>query len=196
MFGSDAFGLTVGSLAQVCWSGDSRLLASASKDSTVKVWQADAPKRAQHTLAGHFDEVYALDWSPNGQRLASGSKDRTVKMYERWCQLTACSLCSTRMDSPTTVIAYTLVCSVTDGKTSQLGMCLGVLVLQACKLVDAARIFHGTQTFSLLHCCPVFSCLLCAQQHPTLHHHRHVSHTVVPETASPKEEEEEEEAVC
>ena len=70
----------------VAWSPDSRLLASASKDSTVKVWKAadNAGRKgvkAESTLPGHSDEVYALDWSPNGARVASGSKDRTIKVW-------------------------------------------------------------------------------------------------------------------
>jgi ribosome assembly protein 4 len=78
----------VGSVYQVSWSPDSRFLASASKDGTIKVWSArlggsDGPASkpvALHTLAGHADEVYALDWSPDGEIVASGSKDRLVKM--------------------------------------------------------------------------------------------------------------------
>ncbi|RYG57138.1 WD40 repeat domain-containing protein [archaeon] len=91
---------------QVCWSGDSRYVASASKDSTVKVWSArlfnaegKATKpHALHTLAGHADEVYALDWSPNGEMIASGGRDRLVKMYVLLCcawghaQRTSCAL--------------------------------------------------------------------------------------------------------
>jgi ribosome assembly protein 4 len=79
----------VGPVYQVCWSGDSRYICSASKDSTVKVWSArvlggrDGKVKpvALHTLAGHADEVYALDWSPNGEMVASGGKDRLLKMY-------------------------------------------------------------------------------------------------------------------
>jgi ribosome assembly protein 4 len=78
----------VGAVYQVCWSADSRYLASASKDSTVKIWSvrlggSDGPAAkpvALYTLAGHADEVYALDWSPDGAMVASGSKDRLVKM--------------------------------------------------------------------------------------------------------------------
>jgi ribosome assembly protein 4 len=74
-----------GAVYQVCWSADSRYVASASKDSTVKIWPArlgpGAKANAVETLAGHADEVYALDWSPNGEMVASGSKDRLVKIW-------------------------------------------------------------------------------------------------------------------
>lgn len=54
---------------------------SASKDSTIKVWELNDLKNAKYTLPGHADEVYALDWSPNGMQVASGSKDRTIKIW-------------------------------------------------------------------------------------------------------------------
>ncbi|CAM9979064.1 unnamed protein product, partial [Sphacelaria rigidula] len=72
----------VGAVYQVAWSADSRLLVSASKDSTVKLWEMVALKRCvSSTLPGHADEVYALDWSPDGSAVASGSKDRTIKIW-------------------------------------------------------------------------------------------------------------------
>ena len=48
----------VGAVYQVAWSSDSRLLVSASKDSTVKVWDAKTRKLAMD-LPGHADEVRA-----------------------------------------------------------------------------------------------------------------------------------------
>ena len=85
--------LSLGAVYQVVWSADSRYIASASRDSTVKLWPAraaggaspdgtPAPKPvAVETLSGHADEVYALDWSPDGGMVASGSKDRLVKIW-------------------------------------------------------------------------------------------------------------------
>lgn len=70
----------VGAVYQISWSPDSRFVASASKDSTVKVWKPLA-KKALHTLPGHLDEVYSLDWSPYGIHVASGGKDRLVKIW-------------------------------------------------------------------------------------------------------------------
>ena len=71
----------VGSVYQVIFSPDSRLVASASKDSTLKVWEIRDSKKAKNTLAEHYDEVYALDWSPNGRLLASGGKDRLLRIW-------------------------------------------------------------------------------------------------------------------
>lgn len=58
---------------------DSRLLASGSKDSTLKVWSIKEKKLKQE-LPGHADEVFALDWAPDGSRVASGGKDKIVKL--------------------------------------------------------------------------------------------------------------------
>jgi ribosome assembly protein 4 len=69
----------VASVYQVCWSADSRILVSGSKDSTMKAWNARTGKLI-HDLPGHADEVYSVDWSPDGDRVASGGKDRMLKM--------------------------------------------------------------------------------------------------------------------
>jgi WD40 repeat protein len=66
-------------LQKVAWSGDSRLIATGSKDSTGKVWNVRTRQFLQD-LPGHSDEVYTVDWSPDGQRVASGGKDRVLKM--------------------------------------------------------------------------------------------------------------------
>lgn len=54
------------------------MLVSASKDSTVKLWDVKTHK-LKSELPGHADEVFAIDWS--GDKVASGSKDRLLKMY-------------------------------------------------------------------------------------------------------------------
>ena len=72
----------VGAVYQITWSPDSRFIASASKDSTVKIWKP-LGKKALYTLPGHLDEVYSIDWSPFGTRVASGGKDRLVKIWSQ-----------------------------------------------------------------------------------------------------------------
>lgn len=56
------------------------LLATASFDATVKLWDINTGRSIQ-TLANHKDPVYSLDFSPNGELLASGSFDRCLCIW-------------------------------------------------------------------------------------------------------------------
>jgi ribosome assembly protein 4 len=70
----------VGPVYQIAWSADSRMVVSASKDSTLKVWSART-KKIELDLPGHEDEVYAVDWSPVGTKAASGGKDKMLRLW-------------------------------------------------------------------------------------------------------------------
>ncbi len=63
-----------------CFSPDSRLLVSGSKDTTLKVWDV-ASRKLKEDLPGHRDEVYAVDWSPDGGKVGSGGKDKAVRIW-------------------------------------------------------------------------------------------------------------------
>ena len=71
----------VATVYQCAFSADSRLLVTASKDTTLKVWSMATHKLAVD-LPGHSDEVYAVDWAPDGKRVGSGGKDKAVRLWQ------------------------------------------------------------------------------------------------------------------
>jgi WD40 repeat protein/molybdopterin-guanine dinucleotide biosynthesis protein len=68
-------------IISVAFSPDGQLLASASDDTTVKLWQRDG--RLIATLEGHGDRVRSVSFSPDGQLLASAGYDGTIRLWQR-----------------------------------------------------------------------------------------------------------------
>ncbi len=67
-------------VGEVVWSPDGTRLASASDDTTVRIWRA-ADGALLQTLTGHTDWVRDVAWSLDGTRLASASHDGTVRIW-------------------------------------------------------------------------------------------------------------------
>ncbi|MEH1942202.1 MAG: hypothetical protein V7L01_18570 [Nostoc sp.] len=71
----------------VTFSLDRSLIASASADTTIKLWRPNGS--LVKTLSGHGDVVNSVSFSPDSQIVASASQDKTVKLWSREGQLLA-----------------------------------------------------------------------------------------------------------
>ncbi|PWA23020.1 hypothetical protein CCH79_00001855, partial [Gambusia affinis] len=65
---------------EVLFSPDTRLLASASFDKSIKIWDGRTGKYLM-SLRGHVGSVYQVAWSADSRLLVSGSSDSTLKVY-------------------------------------------------------------------------------------------------------------------
>ncbi|KAI8749127.1 notchless protein 1 [Biomphalaria glabrata] len=66
---------------EVKFSPDTRLIASASFDKFVKLWDGFTGAFVA-TLRGHVNMVYQVSWSADSRLLVSGSKDSTLKVWK------------------------------------------------------------------------------------------------------------------
>lgn len=67
-------------IRDVAWSPDNSMIASASSDHTVRVWDPKSGKECS-VLEGHLDAVNSVTWTTGGS-IFSGSDDGTVRQWD------------------------------------------------------------------------------------------------------------------
>jgi WD40 repeat protein len=74
------FRASTAKLAFVLFSPNSQLLATASDDNTIKIWQANGSLKA--VLIGQANQIVNVSFSPDSQRLVLVSDDNIVKTWQ------------------------------------------------------------------------------------------------------------------
>ena len=64
----------------MAFSPDGKILASASDDNTLKLWDVDTGTEFR-SLAGHSSDVWGVAFSADGKTVASASGDNTLKLW-------------------------------------------------------------------------------------------------------------------
>jgi serine/threonine protein kinase len=82
--GTPIYGRHTQKVQALCWSPDSRYIASAGSDKTLQVWDANntraRPIFTYHTPGSGLNTVA---WSPNGRYIAAGGNDKSIQVWER-----------------------------------------------------------------------------------------------------------------
>src|SRR5262249_36124571 len=68
-------------VTSVAFAPSGHLLASASNDKTILLWDVDK-RRVLRSLSGHTDHVNSVAFNADGRTLASGGDDKTVRLWD------------------------------------------------------------------------------------------------------------------
>jgi WD40 repeat protein len=67
-------------IIQLAFSPNGKMLASASRDNTIRLWDID--NGTSRELSGHTNWVYDITFNPDGTLLASSSRDETIILWD------------------------------------------------------------------------------------------------------------------
>ena len=78
-------------VVSVSFSSDSKLLASASYDGTIKLWDVETGEK-KAAFSEHTGKIQCVSFSPDGKLLASVSEDKIIKIWDATTGRTKASL--------------------------------------------------------------------------------------------------------
>ncbi len=70
-----------GGVSDIAFSPDGTIIASASTDRSVSLWDAESMERMVK-VRGHHDAVRGIAFSPDGSRLVSAAEDETLRIWD------------------------------------------------------------------------------------------------------------------
>ncbi|MEO0840110.1 MAG: NACHT domain-containing protein [Cyanobacteria bacterium J06643_5] len=79
--GESIFIKALGEVLSVAFSPDGKLLATASDDGAVRLWETTSGCLIM-SLKEHFNSVLSIAFSPDGKTIATGSYDKTIKIWD------------------------------------------------------------------------------------------------------------------